>query len=166
MPTPMRAEFIITNIAFKPLLASPTSQPVAPSKSITQVALPWMPIFSSMREQASALRAPSVPSAAGMNLGTMNSEIPLVPCGASGKRASTRWQILAAMSCSPDEMKILVPEILKLPSACGAAFERSMPRSVPQCGSVRHIVPVHSPDTSRGRYSAFWAGVPCAVRQS
>ena len=25
---------------------------------------------------------------------------------------------------------------------------RSMPRSVPQCGSVRHMVPVHWPETS------------------
>ena len=32
---------------------------------------------------------------------------------------------------------------------CGSAI--ALPRSVPQCGSVRHMVPVHSPLTSRGR---------------
>jgi hypothetical protein len=37
------------------------------------------------------------------------------------------------------------------PSAWGWAFERSRPRSVPQCGSVRHMVPVHCPETSLGR---------------
>ena len=50
--------------------------------------------------------------------------------------------MLSAMSCSPAEMKILVP------------VPRSMPRSVPQCGSVRHMVPVHSPETSLVRVPA------------
>ena len=93
------------------MFGSPTSQPVAPSNSISQVALAWMPILFSSRVHLSALRSPGVPSARGMNLGTMNSEIPLVPAGASGSRASTRCTMLALMSCSPDEMKILVPEI-------------------------------------------------------
>ena len=52
--------------------------------------------------------------------------------------------MLSARSCSPDEMKIFCPEILYDPSSCGTAFDRSKPRSVPQCGSVRFIVPVHS----------------------
>ena len=42
----------------------------------------------------------------------MNSEMPLVPAGASGRRASTRWMMFSAMSCSPNEMKIFVPVIL------------------------------------------------------
>src|SRR5690606_8112965 len=125
-----------------------------------------MPIFSSSRAHFTPLRAPSVPSASGMNFGTMNSEMPLVPDGASGRRASTRCTMFSARSCSPDEMKILVPVIRQLPSACGSAFVRSRPRSVPQCGSVRHIVPVHSPETNFGMYSAFCSGVPCACRQS
>ncbi|MGY4327984.1 hypothetical protein ACVWWG_002401 [Bradyrhizobium sp. LB7.2] len=58
--------------------------------------------------------------------------------------------MLGARSCSPAEMKILVPVILKLPSACRTALVRSMPRSVPQCGSVRFMVPVHSPATIFG----------------
>ena len=50
--------------------------------------------------------------------------------------------MFSAMSCSPAEMKILLPVSLYVPSACGSAFVRSRPRSVPHCGSVRHIVPV------------------------
>jgi hypothetical protein len=42
----------------------------------------------------------------------MNSEIPLMPGGASGSLASTRWTMLSVRSCSPAEMKILVPVIL------------------------------------------------------
>ncbi len=34
------------------------------------------------------------------------------------------------------------------------------PRSEPEAGSVRFMVPVHSPDTSLGRYSDFCRGVP------
>jgi len=162
MPTPRRAPFIITNIAFRPLFGSPTIQPVAPSNCISQVAFAWMPILFSRRVHFTALRSPAPPCASGRNFGTMNSEMPLVPAGASGRRASTRWRMLADRSCSPDEMKILVPVIRWLPSACGSALLRSRPRSVPQCGSVRHIVPVHSPETIFGRYSAFCSGVPCA----
>ena len=79
---------------------------------MTQVALPWMPILCSIAPQETALRAPGVPSASSMNFGTMNSEMPLVPSGAPSMRASTRWMMLSAMSCSPAEMKIFWPEIL------------------------------------------------------
>ena len=53
---------------------SPISQPVAPSKRITQVGLPCRPIFSSMRSQRTALRVPS-----GRILGTSDSDRPLGP---------------------------------------------------------------------------------------
>ncbi|MCY1454449.1 hypothetical protein D9M71_715160 [compost metagenome] len=100
------------NMQFKPLFAGPIRKPVAASKFITQVALPWMPILCSMEPQLTPLRSPAVPSALGNNLGTMNSEIPLVPAGASGRRASTMCTMLPDMSCSPAEMKILVPVTL------------------------------------------------------
>ena len=72
----------------------------------------WMPILCSIDTQRTSLRSPGVPSSFTMNFGTMNSEMPLVPAGASGRRASTRWMMFSAMSCSPKEMKILVPVIL------------------------------------------------------
>ncbi|MNI53960.1 hypothetical protein D3C73_1088210 [compost metagenome] len=109
---PRRAVFMKVNMQFRPLFAGPIRKPVAPSKFITQVALPWMPILCSREPQDTALRAPTEPSAFGMNFGTMNREMPLVPAGASGRRASTMWTMLSAMSCSPAEMKILVPETL------------------------------------------------------
>ena len=79
---------------------------------MTQVALPWMPIFSSIEPQVTALRAPSVPSAFTRNFGTMNSVVPRMPAGAPSTRASTRCTMFSVRSCSPDEMKILVPVIL------------------------------------------------------
>ena len=68
-----------------------------------------MPILCSIETQVTSLRAPSVPSSFTRNFGTTKHEMPLVPGGASGVRASTRWTMLSAMSCSPKEMKILVP---------------------------------------------------------
>ena len=56
-----------------------------------------------------SLRAPRLPSALTRYFGTTNSEMPFTPSGASGVRASTRWMMLSAMSCSPQVMKILVP---------------------------------------------------------
>src|ERR1700731_924395 len=74
--------------------------------------------------------------------------------------------MLADRSCSPLEIKILVPLIAYEPSPCGTALVRRMPRSVPQCGSVRHMVPVHSPETSLGRYRLRCCGVPCSCKHS
>ena len=44
--------------------------------------------------------------------GTMKSEMPFTPSGAPSMRAITRWMMFSDMSCSPAEMKILVPVIL------------------------------------------------------
>jgi hypothetical protein len=112
LPTPRRAAFIITNIAFRPLLGWPTSVPTAPSRLIWQVALPWMPILCSSAPQKIGLRSPSEPSALTRNLDTTNSEMPLLPAGASGSRASTRCTMLSDRSCSPALMKIFCPVIL------------------------------------------------------
>jgi hypothetical protein len=60
-----------------------------------------MPILCSIEPHLMPLRAPIEPSAFGMNFGTMNSEMPLTPSGAVGVRASTRWTMFFAMSCSP-----------------------------------------------------------------
>ena len=68
--------------------------------------------------------------------------------------------MLSVRSCSPDEMKILVPVIAHDPSAFGSARVRIRPRSVPHCGSVRFIVPPHSPDTILGTYFAFCSSDP------
>ena len=104
MPTIRRAEFIIVNMQRRPLWGSPISQPLAPSKFITQVAEPLMPILCSSPPQKAGLRLPSA-----RNLGTRNSEIPFTPAGASGRRASTRWTMFSTRSCSPPVIQIFVP---------------------------------------------------------
>ena len=76
MPTSRRAAFIIVNIARMPWCGSPTSQPVAPSKFMTQVAEPLMPILCSMPPQVTPLRGPAAPSACGRNFGTRNRLMP------------------------------------------------------------------------------------------
>ena len=105
-----RAAFIMVNMARMPLFGSPTSQPVASSKFITQVGrgLDAHLVLDGAAARRRCAR-PSVPSAFGRNFGTRNRLMPLMPGGASGRRASTRWTMFSVRSCSPAEMKILVP---------------------------------------------------------
>ncbi len=42
-----------------------------------------------------------------------------------------------------------------MPSPAGSALVVSAPTSLPACGSVRFIVPLHSPEMSFGRYNAL-----------
>src|SRR5689334_13423909 len=113
---------------------------------MTHVELPWMPILCSIEPHLTRLRSPTLPSASGTYFGTTNREIPLVPGGASGSRARTRCTMFSDMSCSPDDTKILVPVSLYELWPLSSARVRRMPRSDPLCGSVRHMVPVHSPE--------------------
>ena len=99
----------MVNIARMPRCGSPSSQPVARSKLMTQVAEPLMPILCSMPAHMTPLRGPGVPSSLGRNFGTRNRLMPRVPLGASGRRASTRCTMFSVRSCSPEVMKILVP---------------------------------------------------------
>jgi hypothetical protein len=68
---------------------------------MTAVGLAWIPSLCSIDTQRTSLRSPGVPSAFGMNFGTTKSEMPFTPSGASGVRASTRWMMFSARSCSP-----------------------------------------------------------------
>ena len=70
-----------------------------------------MPILRSIAPQETPFCAPSAPSSPTRIFGTTKSEMPLVPAGAPSMRASTRWMMFSARSCSPAEMKILVPVI-------------------------------------------------------
>ena len=119
-----------------------------------------MPILCSIAPQRSELRSPTLPSRPTLNFGTTNSEMPLAPAGASGSLASTRWTMFGTRSCSPAVMKILVPVTEYLPSSIGSARVLSRPRSVPQCGSVRHIVPVQVPATKGSRNTFFCQSSP------
>ena len=136
---------------FRPRFGSPMRIALAASKFMTQVALPLMPILCSIEPHFTVLRSVIFPSASTLYFGTINSEIPFVPFGASGNRASTMCTMLSDISCSPAEMNIFVPVSLYVPSSAGSALHLSIPKSEPQCGSVKHIVPVQLPSTSFSR---------------
>ena len=91
MPTPRRAAFIITNMAFKPLFGSPTSQPL---RVIEVDHAGRVAVNAHLVLDGTALHAIALAGLAGLgsgtNFGTMKSEMPFVPFGASGRRASTR----------------------------------------------------------------------------
>ena len=82
--------------------------------------------------------------------------MPRLPGGASGARASTMWtmfvgQVVVAIG---DEDLLAGDPVMLAPIARhrpATARVRSAPRSEPACGSVRFIVPVHSPETSLPR---------------
>ena len=150
----------MVNMAFRPWCAAPTSSPIAPSKCITHVELPWIPILCSRPVALSLLASPKLPSALTKNLGTANSEIPLTPSGASGKRANTKWMMLSARSWSPDEIKIFSPLMANTSSPAGTALVRNKAKSVPAWDSVKFMVPVHSPLTSFAKYFCFSASLP------
>src|SRR5215475_7123123 len=65
---------------------------------MTQVGLAWMPSLCSSDTQRRSLRLPGLPSAPGRNLGTMNSEMPRTPGGASGVRPSTRCTMFSVVA--------------------------------------------------------------------
>src|SRR3546814_18206003 len=76
-----------------------------------------MPGLCSIPEQLTSLGRPSSSCFV-----TMNKEMPRVPAGAPSLRARTRLMILSLQSCSPQLVKILLPEIRKLPSVCSTAY--------------------------------------------
>ncbi len=59
-------------------------------------------------------------------------------------RASTKWTMFSAMSCSPEVMKRLTPSMCQVPSSCAIALVRPAPTSEPASGSVSTIVEPHS----------------------
>ena len=68
--------------------------------------------------------------------------------------------MFSVRSCSPPEMKILVPVSLYEPSGCLTALVRSKPKSVPHCGSVRFMVPAQTPSIIFGRNFRFSSSLP------
>ena len=61
-------------------------------------------------------------------------------------------------------MKIFWPEMSQVPFGPGSALATSAPTSDPAWGSVRFMVPHHSPLMSFGRYVAFCSSDPWADR--
>src|SRR5680860_506479 len=80
-------------------------------KLSSQVEEPLMPIFFSRDPQMTAFLSPREPSSLTLYLGTRNRLMPLIPGGASGRRARTRWMMFSVKSWSPAVMNILFPLI-------------------------------------------------------
>jgi hypothetical protein len=74
--------------------------------------------------------------------------------------------MLAARSCSPKVMRVFWPVMRHVPSSAGTALVRTAPRSEPAWGSVRFMVPAHSPVTIFSAYLACWPGLPCWASMS
>ena len=149
VPTIIRAYSITWNICAMPLWTSPSSQPTAgtpcwPNVS-SQVADPLRPILCSRLVTNAPLRSPGAPvSGSKRNLGTRNSDSPLVPGrgvipGPSG-RASTRCMMFSVTSWSAEVMNRFTPSRCQVPSACCTALVRPAPTSEPASGSVSTIV--------------------------
>ena len=146
VPTIIRACSITWNICAMPSCTSPSSQPLAgtsPSPKVTsQVVEPRIPILCSTPVTKTPLRSPvSSPVARSKsNLGTTNSDSPLVPGPAPCGRASTRCMMFSVRSCSAEVMNRLTPSMCQLPSGCGMARVRPAPTSEPASGSVSTMV--------------------------
>ena len=78
--------------------------------------------------------------------------------------------VLARVAGAPEGVKgislFVVPKIRYEPSACGSARVRTAARSLPACGSVRFIVPVHSPEIMRGSQRCFSSSEPAVSSAS
>ena len=132
------------NIWAMPSWVSPSRVPTAGSLSpnvISQVVETLRPILCSRLVTLAPLRSPSSPVSRSIwNLGTMNSDRPLVPGPAPSGRASTKWMTLSVMSDSPEVMNRLTPVTFQVPSAFSVALVRPAPTSEPASGSVSTIV--------------------------
>ena len=110
MATPSRASFIMTNMALRPRLgfADEIAARAVVIHDAGRVGVNAHLVLDGAAENAVA-RSPSEPFGPASNFGTMNSERPLTPAGAPSMRASTRWTMFSARSCSPAVMKIFWP---------------------------------------------------------
>jgi len=95
MPTPRRASFIINEHRCMPFLSSAASQPLAPSRFITQVALALRPICARWRRRVSVVFADAHLPFGPVRLGNglryhRNSEMPV---GAARRIRQARQQL-------------------------------------------------------------------------
>ena len=123
----------------------------------------FRPILCSTLVATTPFRSPSVPSALTRYLGTRNMDSPLVPGPWPSGRASTRWKMFSARSCSALVMKRLTPSRCQVPSGCSTALVRPAPTSEPASGSVSTMVAPHSRSMASSA-NRFCSGVPSSHR--
>src|SRR6516165_6957113 len=127
VPTIIRASSMILNICRIPSCTPPTRVPTAgrlAPKVSSQVVEALRPILCSTLVVTTPFRSPSVPSALTRYLGTRNMDRPLVPGPWPSGRASTRWKMFSARSCSALVMNRLTPSMCQVPSGCSIARVR------------------------------------------
>ena len=135
------------NMQFRPLFGGPIRKPVAASKFITQVALPWIPILCSMEPQETALRSPALPSALGRNFGTMNSEMPLVPCGVGQAGQDDMDDVVGHVVLAGGDEDLGAGDLVAAVGLrLGLGAQHAQVGAAVRLG--QHMVPVHSPETS------------------
>ena len=162
-PTPSRALFIIVNIAAMPPFSSPTSQPVAPAYSITQVGDPWSPSLCSRLTTRSAFRSPGLPSASGRLRGTRNRLIPFVPAAAARQpRQHEVHHVRQEIPVAPGDVDLLprdrvgpVPVRLRLRAQRPHVRSRPAARSGSSCPTTRRRSA--SAGKARAASSEAWA---------
>ena len=114
----------------------------------TAVGLALMPeLVLDADAPGTSLRAPSEPSALTRNFGTMNRLMPFTPSGAPvDPRQHEVDDVLGHVVLAVGDEDLGAEEPVACRRGCGSARVRTSARSEPACGSVRFIVPVHSPE--------------------
>ena len=162
-PTAKRAAFIMMNMYSSPRFSSPINSPTAPPfcpNASTQVGLAWMPSLCSTDRQRTSLRAPSEPSGSIRNFGHQEQRDALDALGRV-RRARQHHvdDVVGEIVLAVGDENLLALQLVP-PAAERTARVRTAARSEPACGSVRFMVPVHSPDTIFGRYVRFCRSEP------
>ena len=114
----------------------------------TQVGLAWMPILCSIDTHFTSLRAPSVPSALHQELRHDEERDALHAFGRVGRaREHEMHDVLGHVVLAPgdEDLGAVQPVVIAFAARRACAPPT---RSEPACGSVRFIVPVHSPAMS------------------
>ena len=100
-----------------------------------------------MLTQCTSLRAPRLPSALTMNFGHDEQADALHALGRAGHaRQHQVDDVLGHVVLAVGDEDLGAEDACSVPSGCGSARVRTSARSLPACGSVRFIVPVHSPE--------------------
>ena len=110
-----------------------------------------MPILCSSEPQETPLRSPERAVSLTRNFGTTKSEMPLVPCGRALDAGEHQMDDVLGevVLAGRDEDLGAGDRVGAVAIRHGLGLEK--PRSVPQWGSVRFMVPVHAPATIFGR---------------
>jgi len=124
----------------------------ASSKLITQVADALIPILCSIDAAAHAVAGAERARLRDQELRPRKRLMPRIPAGASGSRARTRWRMLfGEIVLAGRDEDLGAGDLEGVRSRPVRRALRMRPRSVPHCGSVRHIVPAQVPSTICGR---------------